>query len=359
MTATTTTDFYIKPSDGWVAVASAATMNIIKGPPRTPWFLYCGASPPSTSDTPASVNLSYTGQPTGAIKATGALTFEDDTGAGDKVANNEVVVIGSRTYTFKTALTGAANEVLIGAHNTNAAANLVAAINGAAGAGTTYGTGTVANDTFVASLATLVLTITALLNGTAANGKVTTTTSAGAAWGAGTTASGTVGDNITLAGVVYTMVAALSQPLRVAGNLPGEVLVAGSSDLTYANLESAVNGAAGAGTAYGIGTTSHPSNIGATLTSSSDDLLFAAGPSDNGIAVSEALTNASFDGALTALAGGAPAPKGMGFSVGGLEDSHEIALPGLTANAYVRLSEHRNQLADTVAKHFSVIAITA
>lgn len=44
-------------------------------------------------------------------------------------ANNETVVIGGSTVTFKTALTGADREVLIGATATETATNMVAALN--------------------------------------------------------------------------------------------------------------------------------------------------------------------------------------------------------------------------------------
>lgn len=60
-------------------------------------------------------------------------------------ANNDTVTVGGVVYTFKTTLTGAANEVLI---NTTAAAaltNLQAAINLTGTIGTDYGTGTVIN----------------------------------------------------------------------------------------------------------------------------------------------------------------------------------------------------------------------
>ncbi len=63
------------------------------------------------------------------------------------VGNNQSVTINERIYTFITFLTPttSANDVLIGAANTDSRDNLIAAINGAAGAGITYGSDTDAN----------------------------------------------------------------------------------------------------------------------------------------------------------------------------------------------------------------------
>jgi len=61
-------------------------------------------------------------------------------------ANNDTVTVDGVVYTFKT-VTPTANEVLIGADLYASIDNLVAAINGNAGAGTTYGTGTTRPDT--------------------------------------------------------------------------------------------------------------------------------------------------------------------------------------------------------------------
>ena len=70
--------------------------------------------------------------------ATGTLTFTD-VGVAD-----QTITIGDVTYTWK-ATVSAANEVDIGADAAGCAANIAAAINAGAGAGTIYGTGTVAN----------------------------------------------------------------------------------------------------------------------------------------------------------------------------------------------------------------------
>jgi hypothetical protein len=99
-----------------------------------------------------------------AIAAYNTLTF---TGVQ---TNNQTVVIGAKTYTWKTALTGAANEVFIGANSGACASNLFDAItDNTPNEGTTYGTGTTANADFTATLNGSVVTVTALVAGTGGN----------------------------------------------------------------------------------------------------------------------------------------------------------------------------------------------
>jgi len=71
-------------------------------------------------------------------------------------ANNNTVTINGRTYTYKNTLTGAADEILIGANVMATLFNTKAAWNAEAGAGTLYGTGTTVNAD-IAALALLVL----------------------------------------------------------------------------------------------------------------------------------------------------------------------------------------------------------
>jgi len=79
----------------------------------------------------------------------------------------EQVIIGNITYSFRTVLV-AAYDVLIGATASDTLDNLIAAINGAAGAGTTYGTGTVAHpDVTAAAGAGDTMTVTANTPGAA------------------------------------------------------------------------------------------------------------------------------------------------------------------------------------------------
>lgn len=104
-------------------------------------------------------------------------------------ANNDTINLGATTYTWVTSL-GAANTVLIGGNLATALTNLAAAINGSAGAGTIYGTGTVANTSASASASGNTLIATALTAGTAGNTIATTDTSAAGNWGAATLLGG-------------------------------------------------------------------------------------------------------------------------------------------------------------------------
>lgn len=110
------------------------------------------------------------------------------------LGNNETVTIGATVYTYKTALTPAAYEVLIGADQTASHLNLLRAINAGAGSGTLYGAGTVAHPSVeaIASDGTTT-TIRALVAGTAANSIATTETCANASWPGATMNSGTPG----------------------------------------------------------------------------------------------------------------------------------------------------------------------
>jgi len=112
------------------------------------------------------------------VKATGVLT------SSGVFENNDEVLIGLKTYTFKTTLTGAAFEVLIDVSAAASLDNLKVAINAGAGAGTKYGTGTTANEYVTATTNTnTAQTVEALRVGTYANVYETTETGTNIAWG--------------------------------------------------------------------------------------------------------------------------------------------------------------------------------
>jgi hypothetical protein len=112
--------------------------------------------------------------------------------AAANVANNDTVTIGTVVYTFQTVLIDAPNNVLIGATASDSLDNLIAAINAAAGAGTLYGTGTVANP-FVSAVAGAgdTMVVTADVAGVAGNSIVVTETSANLSWNTPTLTGGT------------------------------------------------------------------------------------------------------------------------------------------------------------------------
>lgn len=64
---------------------------------------------------------------------------------------NETVSIDGVTYTFKAVIL-TANDILLGVSASACLDNLIAAINGAGGAGTTYGTGTAVHPTVTAAV---------------------------------------------------------------------------------------------------------------------------------------------------------------------------------------------------------------
>lgn len=131
-----------------------------------------------------------------AIAASLALTVTSITSA-----DTQTVTIGATTYTFNTSLTNTANNVLIGGSITNMAANLALAVNAGAGAGTNYGTGTVANASVSGTSSSGVFTATALVPGTAGNSIATAETLSNGAWAGGaTTLAG--GANASTAGQV-------------------------------------------------------------------------------------------------------------------------------------------------------------
>lgn len=130
-----------------------------------------------------------------------AGTFASTTLTSDATApvDGATIVIGSITYTAKTALTGAPYEVLIGGSASVFLDNLKSAINNTGTAGTNYGTGTLAHPQMIATTKTATtLLIKARVSGTAAN--TIATTQAGTShctWAGATVNSGTPGTGPT------------------------------------------------------------------------------------------------------------------------------------------------------------------
>ena len=134
--------------------------------------------------------------------ATGTLTFTGN------ASNTETVTIGARVYTFNSVL-GGANSILIGASASDSLNNLIAAITGAAGSGTLYGTGTAVNtDVLAEPGAGDTMDVTALTGGYSGNLLASTTTVTGASWSNTTLTGGEEGgenisENETYTGLDY------------------------------------------------------------------------------------------------------------------------------------------------------------
>lgn len=124
--------------------------------------------------------------------------YASGTVTASTVGDGDTVTIGSVTYTFQTSLVDAANNVLIGASDATALDNLKSAINATAGAGTTYGTGTVAHPTVNATTNTdTTQVVVADASGSAGNAIVTTASDASLVWGAATLEGGVDGTTTT------------------------------------------------------------------------------------------------------------------------------------------------------------------
>jgi len=197
---------------------------------------------------------------------------------GDAIVATNVMVIGTRTYTFVAALTGAADEILVGDTLTATLLNAKNAINAVAGVGmlgVTYGFGTTVNTQVrcVLSDATT-LTVRGIVPGTSLNTVATTGTALRTVWadttlGGGTGASDagvtTANATVTIGTTVYTQVDALSETYG-APAVAYQFLRGASEATMLDNLKLAVNASGTAGTNYSTGTLVHPDVIATTNT---------------------------------------------------------------------------------------------
>ncbi len=113
--------------------------------------------------------LSIVMERTGAVAAVGSINY-NNSGSPVNPANDDTVVIGADTYTFKTVLSPAAFEVLRdGAVADTSWANLRRALNGLGTEDTHYGAGTTSTFTAVHDTVLDILTLTAKIKGTDGN----------------------------------------------------------------------------------------------------------------------------------------------------------------------------------------------
>jgi hypothetical protein len=112
--------------------------------------------------------------------------------------DTETVTIDTKIYTFQTALTDVDGNVLIGATASDSLDNLIAAMNLAAGAGSTYAASMTAGTYTGAAGAGDTMDILATHGGSHHDGEATTQTLTNGTWGAAVT-SGGAGDYVVLA----------------------------------------------------------------------------------------------------------------------------------------------------------------
>lgn len=207
-------------------------------------------------------------------KATGTLT------ATGNFVDAETVTIGTKTYKFTVNLStpAVADEVKIGSSASDSLDNLIAAINGAAGVGTNYGTGTVAHTLVTAAAgAGDTMTITAKTIGTAGNDIATTVSAASCSFGDTTLKTG-------------------------AASVANEVLIGVSAEASIDNLVLAITAGSGAGTNYSTATVVHPTCT-AVKASAATMTVTAKSVGDAGNAIATTAQNHGSFGAAT-LAGG-------------------------------------------------------
>lgn len=176
----------------------------------------------------ASLSVSVSGTDITVSLATDSVATAQGTLTSDATApsNNDTVTIGQYVYTYKTTLTGAPFEVLIGASAAVALDNLKSAVNGTSGEGTTYGTGTVPHPRVDATTNTDTTQLfVSKVAGSAFNSIATTEASTHLSWGAATLTGGLDGGAITSTAAqvdaaidAHAPAAALVTPANKAGN---------------------------------------------------------------------------------------------------------------------------------------------
>lgn len=120
--------------------------------------------------------------------ATGTLTSDNT-----NVSDGDTVTIGSKTYTFKTALTPTEGQVLIGGSADASLLNLIRAINHTGTPDTDYKCAAANTQvSAAASVTSHAFVVTAITSGLAGNAIATTETSGHLSWGAAALTGGTV-----------------------------------------------------------------------------------------------------------------------------------------------------------------------
>jgi len=254
--------------------------------------------------------LTLTGAIVPGVHAVNVLTV-----SGGNIVDGDTVTIGARVYTWVAALTGGTgdpDEVLIGVSDATALDNLKSAINATAGAGTEYGTGTVAHADVVAiTNDDTTQAIQARVPGVAANSIATTETGDNIAWadttlggGTGASVAGVDPETVTVNDKTYSFVDELTEDSGATAII-NQILFGADSAAALDNLKLAVEAGATEGTNYSTGT-EQPTDVSATTNDNTTQLFVAdtAGAAGNVYPVSTTIANGSFGEGVTTFEGG-------------------------------------------------------
>ncbi|MBW2635981.1 MAG: hypothetical protein JRC86_00390 [Deltaproteobacteria bacterium] len=242
-----------------------------------------------STGTPAHTTVTLSKDSASELLAT-AITLGD---AGNAIAIDEtggqISWAGAAVFLSGGVSVAVANDVIIGGSAELSIDNLVSAVNGTAGEGTTYGTGTVAHTTVDGTKSAAdEFTATAKTAGHAGNAYASTTDVGNASWAAATLLGGETAQ---------------------AAN---DILIGGNASDTIDNLIAAIMATAGEGTTYGTGTVVHPTVSAAV---GGGDTMGATvkilGVTGNAIAKEEDNANMDWDGVTAFMTGGIDGTLGV------------------------------------------------
>lgn len=320
--------------------ASAGIKSIYENQGTSSSCLFDLMGQPDTATPVNAVASASTLTMSGAI-VPGVHTVSTVTSDTTDVADGETLTIGSTVYRFKNTPAQAYDVKRTGTAATTLD-NLKLAINASGvGDGTDYYAGTLAHPTVVATTNTnTTQVIQARVPGTAANSVATTTTASHLSWPGATMNSGTPGvaaETVTVGGVTYSFVTALSETAGAAA-IANQVLFGANTAAALDNLKLAINydsDGADMGTKYSTGTVIHPT-VTATTNSDTEQTVEAKtkGTSGDAITTSETLSN------------GAWGPNTAHLS-SGVDGTVAAAFDMLVDASYLYVAVAANTVADT------------